>query len=136
LRCTQETPKTKTEELPDKVRPDEPTRAQTKAEELPDKVCSDEPPPPSIVPTTVEQRPASGYFVPVSQFFLVFSKVISILKNSLFSLRHRNVILPNFLFSRFTEHGQRKFYNIFLDCQPILLHSISNNVLFKLLKAR
>ena len=58
MRCTQETPKTKTEELPDKVRPDEPTRAQTKAEELPDKVCSDEPPPPLIVPTTVEQRPA------------------------------------------------------------------------------
>ncbi|XP_068671155.1 uncharacterized protein [Montipora foliosa] len=41
LRRTQETPK-------------------TKAEELPDKVCPDEPTPPSIAPTTVEQRPASG----------------------------------------------------------------------------
>ena len=60
LRRTRETPITKTEELPDKVRPDEPTRAQTKVEELPDKVCSDEPPPPSIAPTTVEQRPASA----------------------------------------------------------------------------
>ena len=60
LRRTQETPKTKAEELPDKVCPDEPTRAQTKAEELPDKVCPDEPTPPSIAPTTVEQRSASG----------------------------------------------------------------------------
>ena len=60
LRRTQETPKTKAEELREKVRPDEPTRAQTKAEELPDKVCSDENTPPSITPTTVEQRPASG----------------------------------------------------------------------------
>lgn len=60
VRRTQETPKTKTEELPDKVLPDEPTRAQTKAVELPDKVCSDESPPPSIAPTTVEQWPAGG----------------------------------------------------------------------------
>ena len=60
MRRTQETPKTKAEELTDKVRPDEPTHAQTKAEELPDKVCPDEPTPPSIVPTMVEKRPACG----------------------------------------------------------------------------
>ena len=50
LQRTQETPKTKAEELPDKVCPEEPTRANTYPQSTP----------PSITPTTVKQRPATG----------------------------------------------------------------------------
>ena len=50
LRRMQETAKTKAEELPDKVCPEEPTHAPTYPQSTP----------PLMVPTTVEQHPASG----------------------------------------------------------------------------